>query len=73
MDKCYKIKYNWDNCSNKIMVKYFDSSDDVAYYKEMSKCFKYYKDYNECLKKLKLDQYNKDKFFLYYFNDVKRY
>ena len=47
MDKCYKIKYNWDNCSNKIMVKYFDSSDDVAYYKEMSKCFKYYKDYNQ--------------------------
>ena len=55
MDKCYEIKYEWDNCSNKIMIKYFDSNDDVAYYKEMSACFKYYKDYIECLKKLKLD------------------
>lgn len=49
--QCYKYKKKWDNCSNKIFIKYFDSNDNKSYYKEMNICFKFYKKYSECLQK----------------------
>ena len=53
MDKCLKLKSEWDYCSNKIMIKYFHNSDNIGYYKEMNPCFEYYKKYIECMINLK--------------------
>ena len=53
MDNCLKIKYEWDNCYNKIIIKYFNSDDNKGYYEEMNPCFENYKKYVECIIKLK--------------------
>ena len=54
MDNCLKIKYEWDNCYNKIIIKYFNSDDNKGYYEEMNPCFENYKKYIECLQKNKI-------------------
>ena len=53
MDKCLKLKSEWDYCSNLIKIKYFHSNDNKGYYDEMSPCFEYYKKYVECMIKFK--------------------
>ena len=53
MDKCLKLKYKWNDCSNLIMMKYLHNSDDKGYYNEMSPCFENYKKYVECMIKFK--------------------
>ena len=49
MDKCFEYKNEWDNCSNKIIIKYFSKDDSVEYYKKMVPCFRNYKKYIECM------------------------
>lgn len=49
MLNCFKLKAKWDECSNKIYIKYFDSESTELYYKEMDICFEFYKKYKECL------------------------
>jgi hypothetical protein len=48
MYKCLNFKFNWNNCSNQILIKYNELSDE-EYYKEMNYCFEFYKKYKECL------------------------
>ena len=49
MLNCFKLKAKWDDCSNQILIKYFNSEDTISYYKEMNICFGFYKKYKECL------------------------
>ena len=49
--QCYEFKNKWDNCSNRIFIKYYNSSDNKSYFLEMNDCFKFYKKYIECIKK----------------------
>ena len=49
MLNCFKLKAKWDECSNQIFIKYFNSEDTISYYKEMNICFEVYKKYKECL------------------------
>jgi len=49
MLNCFKLKAKWDECSNQILIKYFNSEDTISYYKEMNICFGFYKKYKECL------------------------
>ena len=52
MDRCLKLKSEWNDCSNLIMMKYLHSSDNIGYKKDMSPCFENYKKYVECMIKL---------------------
>ena len=49
MLNCLKLKAKWNECSNQIFIKYYNSEDTISYYKEMNICFEFYKKYKECL------------------------
>ena len=50
--KCYEYNLFWSICSNKLIIKYHNSTNYDKYYEEMNICFENYKKFSECIKLL---------------------